>query len=723
MKSSESSKGFRLLQNLPFLFFLSFCLWLFAFHSFILNKLDLTSDALAYYEHFKVFTDAISRGVYPMWDPFWDLGIPLEFFLRRIGSFNPFILVIIIFNKLGLAYIVSYLLFLSLYFFFGLVGFYLLAEKVLKDKTTAFVAYLLLMFSSLGTRLFDSYILLTFVPMVWFFYFLVSFSQKPTRFSCLGLTFALMILFTTYIPFYFITILITFVLCFLIVYFQNLRIIFSHYAAFFKTNKIFVVFCFLFFLLALWPGYAFYLEGKNGEMIFPDRHATSQLDNQISVGYSTVTSWGIEEDMAYATAFTDLKQFKFAIIYVSFWAYLILLLGWTAKLNKRLVFLFLWECVLILITTPRISGIYDFLYNHIFYFKYFRNLHFFLWFILLPIFILFLAEQLKSFLSFKPRDLKEKILLIAFITIVHAGFALFIQEQGANILSSFLTIILSWIIFVSYFSGWLNARYLAVLFLIVAVIQPMEVYHYLSKNVELKHNNYRYSGDYLRINFPKNQEGVEKSKTTLLKSLQGLSSLVEKKNSSNYIGMRWLFFLHENLNTEILGLYTNYKLMLYDRITIVDDRQLNLERISYAFAHNSNMAVVSPGEKQQVQQKPYDNSVSLLAEVVTNQSNVKILAYDFNVFKLRTNLDKEKFLVYIDSYHSEWQVFLDGKKIPLYRANLAFKGAWIPSGDHVVEFRFGTPMRYFRNYFLLFLFYGVFGYLLYLAIFVKRRDE
>jgi len=210
-------------RRMAFLLLASFLVWGFLMRGFILNKSLLIGDAAAYYEHFKFYLDNISRGVYPMWESSREFGVPSEFFLRRIGSFNPLFYLILLFNVLGLSYLSSYLVFLTVYYFLGMLGFFLLAQRVLKDPITAFAAYLLLMFSSLGTRLFDSYIVLTLIPMIWFCYFLISFSLQQEKCYFLGITLTLMILATTYVPFYFLTIVLTFLIFFIILYLSYLH--------------------------------------------------------------------------------------------------------------------------------------------------------------------------------------------------------------------------------------------------------------------------------------------------------------------------------------------------------------------------------------------------------------------------------------------------------------------------------------------------------------------
>ena len=83
---------------------------------------------------------------------------------------------------------------------------------------------------------------------------------------------------------------------------------------------------------------------------------------------------------------------------------------------------------------------------------------------------------------------------------------------------------------------------------------------------------------------------------------------------------------------------------------------------------------------------------------------------DVNSLKLKTQFDTDKFLVYNDAYNSQWQVFIDGKRQELFRANIAFKGMWVPAGEHVVYLRYGALWRYGLKYVLFGLFWFVFLY-------------
>ncbi len=93
--------------------FFAFAAWIFAFRGYLTSKFELTSDALSYYDHTKFFIENLGHGIYPLWDPFWYNGASNDFFLRRIGAFNPFYSIILVLKSIGIPYTLSYLWFLG----------------------------------------------------------------------------------------------------------------------------------------------------------------------------------------------------------------------------------------------------------------------------------------------------------------------------------------------------------------------------------------------------------------------------------------------------------------------------------------------------------------------------------------------------------------------------------------------------------------------------------
>ena len=70
-------------------------------------------------------------------------------------------------------------------------------------------------------------------------------------------------------------------------------------------------------------------------------------------------------------------------------------------------------------------------------------------------------------------------------------------------------------------------------------------------------------------------------------------------------------------------------------------------------------------------------------------ANVKLVAYQPNYLKYKTNNLNDGFLVFSESYYAQgWNAYLDGKMVPHLRVNYILRGLQIPSGNHVIEFKF-----------------------------------
>lgn len=49
---------------------------------------------------------------------------------------------------------------------------------------------------------------------------------------------------------------------------------------------------------------------------------------------------------------------------------------------------------------------------------------------------------------------------------------------------------------------------------------------------------------------------------------------------------------------------------------------------------------------------------------------------------------QDTFLVLADAWHPEWHAFVDGREVPIHVANGAYRAVYLPSGDHLVVFRY-----------------------------------
>ncbi len=66
----------------------------------------------------------------------------------------------------------------------------------------------------------------------------------------------------------------------------------------------------------------------------------------------------------------------------------------------------------------------------------------------------------------------------------------------------------------------------------------------------------------------------------------------------------------------------------------------------------------------------------------------KITKYSANAITIETRSDVNKLLFLSDVYDKGWEAKIDGKKIPVYRADYDFRAIAVPSGVHTIEYRY-----------------------------------
>ncbi|VAW19381.1 hypothetical protein MNBD_BACTEROID05-82, partial [hydrothermal vent metagenome] len=570
--SKLPNKYHKILQLIPFI--LSFALWIYCFGGFVSGQLVLSNDASPYYEHTKFFIDSLVRGVYPTWDPTWYGGVPNEFFLRRIGSYNPVYLFLGFLVKMGIPFLSAYLMFLTGYFFLGMIGFYQLSKIVFSDELVAFIAYLFLMFSTVSTLVFDSFIMLIFTPSVWFFFFLFAFfkglredsSIERLRVFLVGCVFSLMIINITYIPFYFGLVFLLFFTLYGLFYFKDLMKYVLLVGSFAKQHKKLIFICSLLSLLSCLPAAMFYFESSRGEFVLPIRHG-AQLNstNAVEVNAQSTAVGGILATNLLNELFSSGKQLRLGNIYVSIFLFPLMLMGFLGQVSRRSILILLMGIIVFMISLYDASPLYDFLYERIFFFKYIRNFQFFLWMLVLPLAVLLSADHLKQLIEYSRGYRKGKYALVIFIWVIHFCFVMYLRARVNVLWSSYITIMLSGCLFSLLSLGVFNERkkwLLAVLGILV-VGQPVEMYRALNHTAIKFSGYYRYDENYLDFQYLR---GVRK--------LKGLThrQWIKERNAdlvSDYAPSRlyyasfWYNYLYKYVSPDVFEEYLFSKFYVY----------------------------------------------------------------------------------------------------------------------------------------------------------------
>jgi hypothetical protein len=678
-----------------FLLVIPFVCWIFCFRYFFTGHLQLEADAISYADHIGFYTDNLSRGVFPLWDPAWFNGVPYHFFLRRIGEVNPFLLLIVVLKWFGVSSANSYLIFLGIYYFLAGWAFYLIARFLLADRFYAFTAYILFLFSSWGSEVFYNYIVIIFVPIIWFFYFLLRFARESKKAYFLGMCFCTGLIVTTYIPFFFLIILTIFVFLYILFYGEVFINFLKRSFSFFYKNKVFTVFCMLFLLICCVPALIFYKESKSGEFVLPDRHSGADTSSAVAVGLNTVASGDIISHGYFDRIFDDHADIDMGDIYIPYMFFLLLLTTACGRVNKLIFFLLFNIMGLSLITITSAAGVHRFLYEHIILFKFIRNIYYFFWLAMLPMVILLSVAAFKSLLTAIHGSSKKTAWLV-YIIVCHLLFIAFLCGHQGVLWGAWAAIVISLFYFLVLFRYDHKISYPVgfCAILLAVFIQSAQVYGFLDKKL-----------------FQTQQKTIDFESTHQDQKIQKLDL---------YYTTTWFAYLVKYIDPQVLEDYRKHPFIFYENVIPYRDSPEAFNALQTAMASNLNIAFLSSAES-----KPGDwlSNPQASQQADTDpiaSGKLTVLHADANTWKFKAHLPISQFLVVNDNYNSHWHAFINGQPVHLFRANASFKGLWVPSGESNIVLRFSSPKRYIFHISLIILFAGTF---LYLLVLLKKEAK
>jgi len=720
-----------------FLFLVPFLVWVGIFRHFLTGNATIIGDTYTIYTYVKFYLDSIRHFVFPLWNPVLLWGTA---HVMQIGEYNPILFLIILINKIGVSLYASFIISMMFYFFIGLMGVYLLAKCILKDSTAAYVSFLLALFSSLGMSVFGQiYILFLFVPGVWFFYFFTRFFQTSKRCFFAGAAFALSIILSTYIPFYFLTVLLIFVILYAVFYFQNAKDYLYQFFRFCRNNIVLSLVCAVLISSSLFSTFSVW-SVLSKDLVALSRQGTVSLETvhdqgSVSMDFAHSKSSGLIH-LLYRDQFSGLHNIKFhslhdRLYYVSVFFYILLLMSVFSPLNRKIALLMLLGILLFVICLTHLTPVYPFLYKYGLFFKSFRNLFYFLSF-LIPIIAILGGVLLKTVCEQSTEEKKGKWLLLCMTVFVHITFFFFLQSKDNVATSTYLTLWGSLVFFVMYFKGMMRGQKIFALLFLIALVtaQPLGVLYAYSENARIK--EFLPEDEFDKV--PLIRRGVDEKPAKFLFSFErpkrsdilGYAQYEDLNYSSNWHSIilrdapgfisrssgyptRWSYLLFNHIPNDVLEKYVHHKFYLYDRLRKIPDSEAGLKILSQALKTNQNVALIAEDGVKDLQLYSGKINPSNNSEIVRwNTDQFKVLDYNANSLTLKTKLKTDKFLVYNDSYHKSWRATINGKASQIYRANFAFKGLWLPRGENIIRFNYkpyGGQYLYLTILLMHFLFF------------------
>ncbi len=617
----------------------------------------------------KFYFNNVLNGVIPLWEPFISLGRPF-YAIAICNLFNPVTQLVPLLKLAGINYANAFVVYMVVYFFIGCIGFYFLAKEVLKDRCLAYLAYLALMFSSLGASMFTQFTFLEIVvPAIWFFFFLLRFARKQTQGHFLGLSFTAMVLISSYLPFYFVTAFLCFLLVFILLYMKEAQKFCIDLYRFIIKHWRLSLFCFLGILLAASPLLAYKVLDASGDVVAPGRHcqySSAQecydrtMGRQGGMSYDEITrsgTLGERVDMQYLFGHLDKITYgSDSLFFLPLWIYILLGLSFFLRLKRLTVLLSAMALLIGLIALGNAAGLLGFLYRHIPFFAYFRNL-FFLGAFLIPVVILLGLYQLQMLLSVEVRGGSAKKAIILGVIVLHALFFWFLKHFQGVPTVSYVTLGFSAAALCLYYSGFARfpSKIWAGIFAVLLLLQPA----WILKTYALNAGEFAAILPSMHVTPVFSWErplkaAVNKSRIYQFVHYEDFWYDMSMTDAPPQVGYpqsvtRWTFDLSEHTPDNILANYARYKIVLYDDLSPVG--------------------------------KP----------VKGPSPQLDVNYFDVNTLRLKTDFSKPQMLVYNDSYTTSWKAYLDGIPVELLRVNQAFKGVKVPAGEHTIEFAYHPP--------------------------------
>ncbi|MBI3984988.1 MAG: YfhO family protein [Candidatus Levybacteria bacterium] len=138
---------------------------------------------------------------------------------------------------------------------------------------------------------------------------------------------------------------------------------------------------------------------------------------------------------------------------------------------------------------------------------------------------------------------------------------------------------------------------------------------------------------------------------------------------------------------------------LVGKLSIVSDSQRKLQALFNPSFNPATAAIVEQGSKE----------LSLVKEARTQGSAI-VKSYEENKVLIETRSLTNSLLVLSDNYYPGWKAFVDDKEVFIYRTNYTLRGIVVPSGTHIVSFRY-DPLSFKIGLFLsglsLFIFLAI----------------
>ncbi|MFC2030732.1 YfhO family protein [Chloroflexota bacterium] len=98
--------------------------------------------------------------------------------------------------------------------------------------------------------------------------------------------------------------------------------------------------------------------------------------------------------------------------------------------------------------------------------------------------------------------------------------------------------------------------------------------------------------------------------------------------------------------------------------------------------HRSVVLEIDPGPATLVKNPTHEEEAGFTG------SSAQIVEYGLHNVEVTANLEQDGYLVLTDAYDPDWRAAVDGRSVPLLRANDVFRAVAVPAGEHTITFHY-----------------------------------
>ncbi|MBF0485938.1 MAG: hypothetical protein HQL16_05445 [Candidatus Omnitrophica bacterium] len=697
-----------------------FLLWAFLHKEFFLNIYRLSQgEAIVPYTYALYYFNNLLEGAYPLWDPFHNWGWVDNMDPVWIGLFNPVYVFVGIFRVLHVPPHIASTLFLGIYLFLALWGLFLLCRKFSNDEASLLCGFAAMLFSALSVTLFwQTWSILLVAPMVWFLYFLANFITKKDsdsiRMSAVGMTFLLMIIAVTYVPFFIVTVLLCVLAGFLLTQPGEVWAGAKKTLSFVKQNRLLFFLLLSAAILASTEVVRWYFFSKSGAMVidFPRGPKTDALN----VPLSMISISGLWSETSIPEMFSDLGSGMQRFSFLSFFIFYVLSLLAPLSAPKWWQGAFVSTVIVVLFFSTDAFPFHAWAYHHIPFISTFRN-YFMIWPGVL-IFLTFLAvTRLRELVAAGESRRGWFMAWLCVVTVLWLWYLHGLTSVQPSIYVTMALTAFSLILGVFQIIPW-SSRLMRLLLLSAVIAQPLAVFcqakpYFYSHGAFPAIDENRPVFSYERC-LPENDPDTRPAHVMNKKRVDDSGFPADGKG---YIGSVYANSLREKFPAPVLKEYVRYKFILFDGVMFEDPAAWDWAKTEKVIRGEERRALVYDALAVRTSE-----SVSQPEKISGPRPDFFVKKFNVNEVALRTNFVSSKFVVYNDNFLKGWTVFIDGRKVPLYRSNVAFKGVWVPAGPHDVLFHFGSLGEIIYHLLIFFLFLAAGALSVYAVFRIEKKS-